>query len=251
MPIEFLTLGIDSSSGYDASLKNILDPWLCFAYLFHVEHDALRFEECFRRFASELAIPIPDSCLPLFFQYFCALKNWNRAINLTSIDNDLEILVKHFLDSMAGIKVIDTTMKIELLDVGAGAGFPGLPLKLILSDSVLELLEPSEKKGSFLRYVVGSLGLQHVTIATTKLEQYVARANRRTFDYIVVRALRVDENGPLLAGLLQPGGKVILYRAEPVPRSFRLTGLALVDEVEYELPSGYGHRVLSVFKIMD
>jgi hypothetical protein len=67
----------------------------------------------------------------------------------------------------------------------------------------------------------------------------------------VVRALKVDENGQLLAGLLQPGGKVILYRAEPVPRSFRLTGLALVDEVEYELPSGYGHRVLSVFKIMD
>lgn len=212
-----------------------------------MEHDAFQFEESFRRFASDLAIPFPDSCLPLFLNYFCELKKWNRAINLTSIDDDLEILVKHFIDSIAGMKVIDSMKKSEIFDVGAGAGFPGLPLKLVAPDLVVELLEPSEKKGAFLRYVVGSLGLQQVTIAATKLEPYAARANRRTFDYIVVRAFKVDERGQLLSELLKPGGKVILYRAEPVPAGLSLAGLALAEEVEYELPSRYGHRVLSVF----
>lgn len=212
-----------------------------------MEHDALQFAASFRKLAAELAIPIPESCLSSFFNYLCELTKWNQAINLTSIDDQREILVKHFIDSIAGTKVIDNYRKIELLDVGAGAGFPGLPLKFVLPDLVLELLEPSEKKGSFLRYLVGSLGLKDVTVAAAKLQQYVSRVNRRTFDYIVVRAFKVDQCGRLLADLLKPTGKVILYRAEPVPKGFELAGLALVQELEYELPSDYGHRVLSVF----
>ncbi|MCW5797688.1 MAG: 16S rRNA (guanine(527)-N(7))-methyltransferase RsmG [Nitrospira sp.] len=212
-----------------------------------MEQDPIQFEGSFRRFATELAIPINDSCVPLFFHYLCELKKWNKAINLTAIDDDEEILIKHFVDSLAGIKVIDNTSKNEFLDVGAGAGFPSLPLKFLLPQLELELLEPSEKKGSFLRYVIGSLGLRQMTVVPAKLEQYVRRQNRRTFNYIVVRAFKVDESGRLLADLLKPDGKVILYRAERIPRGFALAGLALVDEVEYELPSGYGHRVLSVF----
>ena len=212
-----------------------------------MEQDASQFEGAFRKLAAELDIPLNDACLPLFFSYHCELKKWNKAINLTAIYDDEEILVKHFIDSLHGIKVIDNAEKSDLLDVGAGAGFPGLPLKFVLPQLELELLEPSEKKGAFLRYVVGSLGLQHVTVVPAKLEQYVQRPNRRTFDYIVVRAFKVDESGPLLADLLKPGGKVILYRAVRIPMGFALAGLALVEEVEYELPSGYGHRVLSVF----
>lgn len=212
-----------------------------------MEQDPAKFEASFGRFASELAIPLTDSCVPLFFHYFCELKKWNKAINLTAIDDGEEILIKHFVDSMAGIKVIDNAGINELLDVGAGAGFPSLPLKFLLPQVKLELLEPSEKKGSFLRYVVGSLGLQQVTVVPAKLEQYVQRPNRRTFDHIVVRAFKVDGSGRLLADLLTPGGKVILYRAERIPRGVGLAGLALVEEVEYELPSGFGHRVLSVF----
>ena len=213
-----------------------------------MEHDALQFAESLRAFAAELVIPIPDSAIPLFFRYFHELKKWNRAINLTAIDDDREILVKHFIDSMAGTKVIDSASENGLLDIGSGAGFPALPLKFVRPDLSVQLLEPSEKKGSFLRYMIGSLGLQGVTVATAKLEDYFgSKVDRRKFDCIVVRAFKVDECGPLLVDLLQPEGKVVLYRAEKVPRGFELAGLALVEEVEYELPSGYGHRVLSVF----
>ena len=213
-----------------------------------MEHDALQFAESLRGFAAELAIPIPDSAIPLFSTYFNELKKWNRVINLTAIDDDREIRVKHFIDSVAGTKVIDNRSENYLLDIGAGAGFPALPLKFVRPDLSVELLEPSEKKGSFLRYMIGSLGLLQVTVATAKLEDYVEpRADRRVFDYIVVRAFKIDELGRLLVNLLKSDGKVVLYRAERIRRGFDLAGLALVEEVEYELPSGYGHRVLSVF----
>lgn len=212
-----------------------------------MEHDASQFEVSFRRCATELGIPVDSSCLPFFSTYLSELKKWNKAINLTAIHDDQEVLVKHFIDSVAGVKVIENMDKCELLDIGAGAGFPGLPLKFVLPQIELELLEPSEKKGAFLRYVAGSLGLRDVTVVPSKLEQYSRRPTRRLFDYIVVRAFKIDESGQMVADLLKPAGKVILYRAERVPRGFSLGGLALVQEVEYELPSGYGHRVLSVF----
>jgi len=185
--------------------------------------------------------------VPQFYHYLCALKKWNEAINLTSLSDDEEIIAKHFIDSVVGIKAIDKADEISILDVGAGAGFPGLPLKLVLPDLALELLEPSQKKSAFLRYVAGSLGLQRVTVVSAKLEPYATGVNRPLFDYIVVRALKVDKNGQVMASLLKPAGKVLLYRAEPFPRDFDLSGLALAQEVEYELPSNYGHRVLSIF----
>ncbi len=182
------------------------------------------------------------------FRYLSELKKWNKAINLTAIDNDREILVKHFIDSIAGLKVIDINDGAELLDVGAGAGFPALPLKFVRPELSIELLEPNEKKGAFLRYVVGTLGLQSVTVATAKLEEYASRGNiQGRFDAIVVRAFKVDACGLALSTLLKPGGRLVLYRAEKVPGSFKLAGLALIKEVEYELPAKYGHRVLSVF----
>lgn len=216
--------------------------------MFHVEQHEIQFAKSIQSLAEDLSISIPDLSLPYFFRYLGELKKWNKVINLTAIDDDREILAKHFIDSIAGLKVIDINDGTELLDVGAGAGFPALPLKFVRPELLVELLEPSEKKGAFLRYVVGSLGLVGVTVATAKLEDYASRENvHGRFDYIVVRAFKVDECGLALSTLLRPEGRLVLYRAEKVPGSFELSGLALIKEVEYELPAKYGHRVLSVF----
>ncbi|MDR4478712.1 MAG: 16S rRNA (guanine(527)-N(7))-methyltransferase RsmG [Nitrospira sp.] len=213
-----------------------------------MEQDRRQLSVSLQAFASELSISIQDFSVPYFCNYFSELKKWNRAINLTAIDDDHGILVKHFIDSLAGLKVIDVIGETALLDVGAGAGFPALPLKFVQPGLSVELLEPSEKKGAFLRYVIGSLGLQGVTVATAKLEEYARRDNvQGRFDFIVVRAFKVDQLGLALSTLLKPDGKVVLYRAEKVGRDFELAGLALVTEVEYELPAHCGHRVLSVF----
>ncbi len=216
--------------------------------MFHVEQDEIQFAKSLQSLAADLSSSIPDFSIPYFFRYLGELKKWNKAINLTAIDDDREILAKHFIDSIAGLKVIDINHETELLDVGAGAGFPALPLKFVRPELLVELLEPSEKKGAFLRYVVGSLGLQNVTVTTAKLEDYAGRGNAQgRFDYIVVRAFKVDQFGMALSTLLKQDGKLVLYRAEKVPRSFELVDLALIKEVEYELPAKYGHRVLSVF----
>ncbi|MCS6289678.1 MAG: 16S rRNA (guanine(527)-N(7))-methyltransferase RsmG [Nitrospira sp.] len=213
-----------------------------------MEQHEIQFAKSIQSLAEDLSISIPDLSLPYFFRYLGELKKWNKVINLTAIDDDREILAKHFIDSIAGLKVIDINDGTELLDVGAGAGFPALPLKFVRPELLVELLEPSEKKGAFLRYVVGSLGLVGVTVATAKLEDYASRENvHGRFDYIVVRAFKVDECGLALSTLLRPEGRLVLYRAEKVPGSFELSGLALIKEVEYELPAKYGHRVLSVF----
>jgi len=216
--------------------------------VFHVEQDEIQFAKSLQSLAADLSSSIPDFSIPYFFRYLGELKKWNKAINLTAIDDDREILVKHFIDSICGLKVIDINREICLLDVGAGAGFPALPLKFVRPQLSVELLEPSEKKGAFLRYVVGSLGLQNVTVTTAKLEDYAGRGNAQgRFDYIVVRAFKVDQFGMALSTLLKQDGKLVLYRAEKVPRSFELVDLALIQEVEYELPAKYGHRVLSVY----
>ncbi len=169
-------------------------------------------------------------------------------MNLTAILNDHEIVVKHFVDSMAGLKALELREDVELLDIGAGAGFPSIPLKLIWPSLSIELLEPSKKKTSFLRYLIGSIGITGATVVTSKLESYVEQGHsQRLFDYIVVRAFKVNSFGKSLGRLLKQGGKVVLFRATRVEEDFSLDSLALVREVEYELPSGYGHRTLSVF----
>ncbi len=213
-----------------------------------MEQDPIPIAELLKKSAAELSLSIPDFSIPHFCSYLNELKKWNKAINLTAIRDDREIVVKHFIDSLAGLKVIEIHDGNKLLDVGAGAGFPAIPIKLVRPDLYIELLEPSEKKGSFLRYLIGSLGLHGVSVATIKFENYLDReSNRRLFDYIVVRAFRVDTLGLALGNLLNDRGKLVLFRASKVERDFKLDSLALIQEVEYELPSGYGHRTLSVF----
>lgn len=213
-----------------------------------MEHNQNNLVSLLLKSAAELSLSIPDTAAPLFVNYLTELKKWNQAVNLTAIENEEEIVIKHFIDSIAGLKVIEIGHETELLDIGAGAGFPAIPLKLIRPNLSIELLEPSKKKSSFLRFVIGSLNIRQATVATMKLEDYVRRSGgRRLFDYIVVRAFKVDSMGALLGSLLKEGGRVVLFRTTKVERNFRLDNLALIQEVEYELPSGYGHRTLSVF----
>jgi 16S rRNA (guanine527-N7)-methyltransferase len=216
--------------------------------LFHVEQDQIQLSDLLKKSAAELCITVPDSALSHFYEYLLALKKWNKAVNLTAIHDDQGIVVKHFVDSLAGLKVIAVENEIELLDVGAGAGFPAIPLKLVQPSISIELLEPSGKKSSFLRYVVGSLGLRQVTVVAAKLEDYSnQRRSQRLFDYIVVRAFKVDTMGVMLRNLLKDKGKVVLFRATKTEHGFKLDSLDLIEEFEYDLPSGYGHRTLSVF----
>jgi 16S rRNA G527 N7-methylase RsmG len=96
--------------------------------------------------------------------------------------------------------------------------------------------------------MMGALRLDEVQVITRKLEDYATLPETKgIFDYVVVRAYNILGAGPLLGSLLADTGKLILYRSSRIEKDFKLSSLALHEEVEYELPDGYGRRVLSSF----
>ena len=206
------------------------------------------FSETLKSAAKSVSIELPAASIPLFRLYMNELKRWNSAINLTSIEDENGIIVKHFTDSMAALKIMDMTKNLNVLDVGSGAGFPAMPLKLVRPDMSICLLEPNQKKSAFLRYMIGMVRMDGVQVITRKLEDYAALPEAQgVFDYIVVRAYDVLGAGRLLGSILADTGKLILYRSSRVEKDFELASLALHEEVEYELPASYRHRVLSSF----
>ena len=182
--------------------------------------------------------------------YLEELQNWNRSINLTSINSAEEIIVKHFVDSFACLTVEQIKQGASLLDVGSGAGFPGIPLKLVQQDLNITLIEPVQKKISFLYYLVGLLRLERVNIFYGTVEQFIAKnCSDHRFDYITTRALKystVLKKGP---SLVTDTGRAILYGSHPIDRSELSSHWSVVIEQAFDLPMNFGHRVISVLSI--
>ena len=113
--------------------------------------------------AGELGITLAERELSLFRLYHEELITWNRIVSLVALKSPLDIPIKHFIDSLTALPLLPREGK-RLLDIGTGAGFPGLPLKIIRPDLDLHLLEASRKKVSFLKELTRKLGLPGVTI---------------------------------------------------------------------------------------
>ncbi|MEE8492793.1 MAG: 16S rRNA (guanine(527)-N(7))-methyltransferase RsmG [Nitrospirales bacterium] len=200
-----------------------------------------------REGAQELELLLGSNQVADLVWYLCQLKKWNQKINLTAITKDRDIIVKLFLDSLYCTRAMETVPDATVLDVGSGAGFPGLPLKIVNHALKLTLLEPHKKKVAFLRYVIGSLGLQDAMAVPERASDFAALgASRGYFSYVLIRALALDSILPFAESLLAKDGKVILCRAKPLGPETKLHGLKLSHEVPYILPLDYGKRVLSV-----
>ena len=179
--------------------------------------------------------------------YLEQLQLWNQSFNLTSIILDDEIIIKHFVDSLAAIKADEIRVGASLLDVGTGAGFPGIPLKIARLDLNITLVEPAKKKSSFLHFIVGLLRLENVDIFDGTLERFInERLPYRSFDYLTTRALKQDLILRDGTKLLRQGGKAILYSSQPIPRSDLSANWLLMSEYEFQLRKGYGKRVISI-----
>ena len=174
---------------------------------------------------------------------------WNEKVNLTSITDKREIAIKHFVDSFACVRALNQTDDAMLLDVGSGAGFPGLPLKILRPGLTVTLLEPNGKKTAFLRHVIGKLNLKKISVVSKTLSEFAADVkDAGRFTYVVTRAVAAEEILPLAASLLTPSGRTILYRSKPFDMDATPYGLTLSSEIAYDLPSGYGHLVLSILQ---
>ena len=166
--------------------------------------------------AADLGVALTDEQQATFVRYFHALADWNRRVNLTSVDGWDEVQTVHFLDSLSVASVLpnEVLQGGHILDVGSGAGFPGLPLKIAFPRLRLALLESTGKKTAFLRAVVDLLGLHETEVLHGRAEEIAHRPElRESFDAVLARSLA---KMPVLAELTLPfariGGVVVAQK---------------------------------------
>ena len=180
--------------------------------------------------AQQFHLSLTQTQLSAFAQYSQELIAWNQRGNLTRIVEPEEIAVKHFLDSLSVCQVLsDLPPDFSLIDVGSGAGFPGLPLKIARPDIRLTLLESTGKKTAFLQHLVDTLNLTNVTVLTARAEEAGQQpAYREQYDVAVARAVAAL---PTLAEytlpLVKVGGLVIAQKGQEPTAEIEAAGKAL------------------------
>jgi 16S rRNA (guanine527-N7)-methyltransferase len=175
--------------------------------------------------ARGLDISLTEDQLAAFQLYYEALATWNERVNLTRITDYEAVQVKHFLDSLACLPLIRRTWAKEswtgeagaqAVDVGSGAGFPGIALKIAWPGLRLTLLEATGKKAEFLRFLVQRLGLPDVAVVHARAEEIGQHpAHREQYDLALARALaEMATLAELTLPLVRNGGLVIAYKGE-------------------------------------
>jgi 16S rRNA (guanine527-N7)-methyltransferase len=154
-----------------------------------------------------------------FERYEQELLDWNNRFNLTAIRDSEGIRVKHFLDSLSCLLVLKDPTPTRLIDIGTGAGFPGIPLKIVLPNLRLTLVESVGKKADFCRHMVQVLGLDQVEVLQTRAEELgLDRNHRERYDWVLARAVA---GMPTLAEYLLPltriGGAILAQKGESGP----------------------------------
>lgn len=135
-------------------------------------------------------ISLSEKQVNQFNEYIDILLEWNEHINLTAITNVNEILMKHFYDSLVFSQFITLDNDISIMDVGTGAGFPGVPLKIVFPDIRLTLLDSLRKRTDFLQFLCKKLSLDSVTILNGRAEKFGREAlHRDQYHYVVSRAV--------------------------------------------------------------
>ena len=212
-----------------------------------MEHEP-ELRECLISSVRELGLTIGESHAEQFMRYLAHLIEWNKAINLTAIIDPKEIIIKHFVDSLVALVATSFPQNCMVLDVGSGGGFPGIPLKIVRSDMRLALVEPVQKKCSFLNSVIGLLKLHDVSTFDGTIEQYAKQPIRQVIDTVVVRALKFEEIKKHVSVLLTSKGKVVLYRTSAIKKQEIGEEFHLVSETALILPQGSGKRVVTVIE---
>lgn len=202
--------------------------------------------------ASELGVSLSELQMERFMMYLDLLKRWSVKINLTSVKGDGEIVVKHFLDSISAAPHIGG--RRSLLDIGSGAGFPGIPIAITRPETETTLLDSSNKKIAFMREVIRKLGLDNARAVRGRAEEPTAEMADKKFDAVITRAVgSIADVLKLSAPYTVAGGAVILMRGareleDSDPARYGFThGLSLTEREEITLPGGGQSRVLLIF----
>ena len=166
-----------------------------------------------------------------FMTYLSELKKWNKAYNLTGLKKDEDIIIKHFLDSILYLNVIPDG-EIKVADIGSGAGFPGIPIKIIRPEITMYLIEPSGKKAAFLRHIIRELQLKRIEVVEKRIED--TKVNRELplpVDVAVTRALfNIKDFIKKASHIVRQGGILILNKGPKVKEE-----LKILKDIKYEM----------------
>ena len=177
------------------------------------------------RGGAQLGLAMDPAGVERLLVYLAELMKWSRRVNLVARDTpEAQVVETHFLDSLTLLPFLDGAGEVHLLDVGSGAGFPGLALACVRPDARFTLCEPRQKRVSFLRHVVRTLGLANVEVVAERIEAHLADWPGR-FTHITSRAVAEPAAFlPLVRPLVTPATRVLLMLA-------RAEGLAGIDRL--------------------
>lgn len=167
--------------------------------------------------ASSLGVTLDAAAVGRLSTYLALLQSWGKKINLTSRLDTTEVIVYHFLDALAGAPMLEAPAAARVVDLGAGAGLPALPLKFALPRLRMSLVESVRKKVAFCQEAIRSTGIPEVEAIWGRGEDLGTRPEyHRTCDWVVSRALGSAADVARLAlPFLAPGGRLLLYKGEP------------------------------------
>lgn len=178
------------------------------------------------------------------------LLEYNLKYNLTAITEGEEIVYKHFIDSLAGEFLFLGGERVA--EIGSGAGFPSIPLKIVREDLSFVLIESTGKKCEFLKAAVKELGLKRVEVVNARAEELAKDGVfRESFDVCCARAVaRLNTLCEYCMPFVKKGGRMIAYKGEAEEElkesgnAVKVLGGKIAEEIRYELPEGYGTRTL-------
>ncbi len=185
-----------------------------------------------------------------FQTYYQMLVEWNEKINLTSITEEHEVYLKHFYDSIAPSFYTDLTKELTICDVGAGAGFPSIPLKIIYPNLKVTIVDSLNKRIKFLNQLAEALDLENVNFVHDRAETFGKGVYRESYDIVTARAVaRLSVLSELCLPLVKKGGQFIALKSskgeeelEEARFGLGILGGKVRETISYELPEEAGER---------
>lgn len=205
----------------------------------------------------KIGITLSEKQISQFMTYYDLLVEWNSFMNLTAITEFEEVVIKHFVDSLAVCRHVDFKNGDSLIDIGTGAGFPGIPLKIVFPELKITLLDSLNKRIKFLNTVIETLELDNVETIHGRAEDFAKQQSyREKYDFVISRAVA---NLATLSELCIPFAKeekyFISYKAEKcneeledAKKAISILGGKVEKQIEYKLPDTDMNRNLLLIK---